>query len=129
RINATAVAYNTVYMQTSSPSSRPPLAVTAALHAYNGEIQWIVPNPGIQSSPIAVANGVLYQGIQNPAKIEALDAKSGRRLWEAPLPSPFRGGVSIANGAVYTSNGEPLSWVGEKAPYPYSVHCFTVDGA
>jgi outer membrane protein assembly factor BamB len=127
-INATAVAYNSVFIQNASPSSRPGLATTASLHAYTGDIQWIVPNPGQQSSPIAVANGVLYQGLLNPAKIEALDASSGDRLWEFALPSQFRGGVAIANGAVYTSNGQPLGWRGQQLPYAHSVYCFTVDG-
>lgn len=127
-INSTAVAYNSVFIQNASPGSRPSFATTASLHAYTGDIQWIVPNPGLQSSPIGVANGVLYQGLLAPAKIEALDASSGERLWEFALPSQFRGGVSIANGAVYTSNGEPLGWSGEKMPYDHAVYCFTVDG-
>ena len=142
KVDATAVAYNTVYVQSFAPwnmeeedemkakgSRSPLLASTSALHAYNGEIQWRVPNLGRNSSPIAVANGVLYQGIQDPAKIEALDAKSGRRLWEFLLPSPFRGGASIANGAMYTSNGEQLRGLFTRGSDPtYSVYCFTVDG-
>ena len=102
--------------------------VTAALNAYNGDIEWIVPNPSSQTAPIAVANGVLYQGFEPGAKVEALDALTGRRLWEYSLPSPYRGGVAIANGAVYTTNGEASSWRGEPVPYKYSVFCFTVDG-
>jgi len=127
-INSTAVAYNSVFIQNASPTSRPSFATTASLHAYTGDIQWLVPNPGQQSSPIGVANGVLYQGLLNPAKIEALDTSTGARLWEFDLPSQFRGGVAIANGAVYTSNGEPLSWNGERHPYEHAVYCFTVDG-
>jgi outer membrane protein assembly factor BamB len=143
KVNATAVAYNNVYIQTFAPTVMPifmddaewkqkenesVLAVTAALDAYNGEIRWMVPNLGRNSSPLAVANGVLYQGIQKPAKIEALNAKTGERLWEAPMPSPYRGGASIANGAVYTSNGELLSGLLTRGSYPYSVYCFTIDG-
>ena len=127
RINATAVAYNKVFVHNSSPG-RPPSYVTAALNAYNGDIEWIVPNPSSQTAPIAVANGVLYQGFEPGAKVEALDALTGRRLWEYSLPSPYRGGVAIANGALYTTNGEASSWRGEPVPYKYSVFCFTVDG-
>lgn len=128
RINATAVAYNKVFVQNSSPISVPPLAVTAALNAYNGEIEWIVPNPGMNTAPIAVANGVLYQGINTINKLEALDARNGRRLWEYTLPSEYRGGVAVANGALYTSNGEPEAWPGDPKPYKHSVYCFTIDG-
>lgn len=128
RFNATATAYNKVFVQNSSPDIQP-LAVTAALNAYNGDIEWIVPNPHLQSSPIAVANGVLYQGFDvSPGKVEALDAKTGRRLWEHSLPSGFYGGVAIANGAVYCGNGESASWKGEKRNHEYSIFCFTIDG-
>ena len=128
RTNATAVAYNKVFIQYCSPTSRPALAVTAALNAYNGDVEWIIPNPNVQTSPLAVANGVLYQGFLISNKVEALDAKTGRRLWEHALPSDFRGGVSIANGALYTSNGEAHDWEGEKVPHKFSVFCFTIDG-
>ena len=101
---------------------------TAALNAYNGNIEWIVPNPGPQSAPIAVANGVLYQGYLEPAKIEALDAATGRKLWEFPLPSEFRGGFAVANGKLYASNGEPTSWKEGQLPYKHSLYCFTIDG-
>ncbi|MBI4443402.1 MAG: PQQ-binding-like beta-propeller repeat protein [Acidobacteria bacterium] len=144
KLDAAAVAYNTVYVQAFAPiniededemkqedptTASSLIANTSALHAYNGEIQWMVPNLGRNSSPLAVANGVLYQGIQSPAKMEALDAKNGRRLWEYLMPSPYRGGASIANGAVYTSNGEPLRGQLTRGTEPvYSVYCFTVDG-
>ena len=126
-INAMAVADNIVYMQCASPASQPPMGVTVALHGYTGDVVWIVPNPGLQSSPIGVANGVLYQGMTNPAKIEALSIQNGRRLWEHALPTPFRGGVAIAGGAVYCTNGASLAWNGERGPF--AVHCFTLDGA
>ena len=126
-IDAIATADNKVFAQSASPVSTPPMAVTAALNAYNGNIEWIVPNPEMNSAPIAVANGVLYQGLNN-GMVEALDAKNGRRLWGYKMPSPYRGGVAIANGAIYTSNGEPTSWAGEQLPYKHSLYCFTVDG-
>jgi outer membrane protein assembly factor BamB len=127
-ICATAVAYDRVYIQTASPASRPAFGLTAALNAYTGDVEWLVPNPGLQTSPIAVANGVLYQGITFPAKIEALDAHTGARLWEAAMPSAVRGGITVANGAVYASNGETGAWRGNKTAYPHSVFCFTPEG-
>ena len=126
-IDAIGTAYNKVFVQWASPVSHPPLAVTAALNAYNGNIEWIVPNSGLNSAPLAIANGVLYQGLVN-GKVEALDAQNGRRLWEFQLPSAYRGGVAVANGAVYTSNGELTSWDGEPLPYQHSLYCFTLDG-
>jgi outer membrane protein assembly factor BamB len=71
---------------------------------------------------------VLYQGLLEPAKLQALDASSGRKLWEFPLPSEFRGGFAIANGAVYAGNGEPTSWGDLSLPYKHSMYCFTIDG-
>jgi len=127
RIDATAVAYNKVYVQNCSPGN-PPLYVTAALNAYNGDIEWITPNPAPQTAPICVANRVLYQGYDVGPKIEALDAMTGRRLWEYPLPSPFRGGPAVANGALYFSNGVTLDWKGDQTPQKYSLYCFTIDG-
>jgi len=127
-ICATAVAYNRVYLQSASPSSVPSLGVSAALNAYTGDIEWLVPNPGLQASPIAVANGVMYQGITNPAKLEALDANTGQRLWEFAMPSAVRGGMTVANGALYASNGETGAWQGEKTPYAHAVYCFTPEG-
>jgi len=126
-IDAIATAGNTVYCQYASSVSTPPMAVTAALNAYNGNIEWIVPNPDMNSAPIAVANGVLYQGLNN-GMVEALDSKTGRRLWQFKMPSAYRGGVAVANGAIYTSNGEPTSWSGQPLPYKHSLYCFTVDG-
>ncbi len=128
RTNAVAAAYNKVFIQSTSPGNKQLLATTAALNAYNGDIEWIAPNPNAQTSPLAVANGVLYQGFISKPKVEALDAKTGRRLWEHPLPSDFRGGVSIANGALFTSNGESHAWEGEKVDHKFSVFCFTIDG-
>jgi glucose dehydrogenase len=127
-IDAIATAYNKVYVQYASPASKPAMAVTAGLNAYNGNVEWIVPNPGMNSAPIAIANGVLYQGLVD-GRFEALDAHSGNRLWEFQMPSAFRGGAAIANGAVYAGNGEPSSWAGEPLPYQHSMYCFTVDGA
>ncbi len=126
-IDAVAAAYNRVYVQYASPTSSPAMAVTAGLNAYNGNIEWIVPNPAMNSAPISVANGVLYQGLLD-GTFEALDAETGRRLWEYKMPSAYRGGAAIANGAVFTSNGEPSAWSGERLPYQHSVYCFTVGG-
>lgn len=128
--DAIAFAYNKVFVKYGSPTSVPSSAVTAALNAYNGDIEWMTPNPYLSESPLAVANGVIYQGFNVGKKMEALDAMTGRRIWEHALPSDFRGGASIANGALYMSNGESQGTIegAEKRPYPYSVYCFTIDG-
>ena len=125
--NALAMAYNRIFVQWSSSSSPKPFSATAALHAYTGEVDWMVTNPLTNSSPVAVANGVFYQGFLN-GKIEALDAKTGRTLWDFALPSAFRGGFSVANGAVYASNGEGGAWDPGKRTKQYSLYCFTPDG-
>src|SRR6185503_20264432 len=125
--NAMAMAYNRIFVQWSSSSSPKPFSASAALHAYTGEVDWMVTNPLTNSSPVAVANGVFYQGFLN-GKIEALDAKTGRTLWDFALPSAFRGGFSVANGAVYASNGEGGAWDPSKRTKQYSLYCFTPDG-
>ena len=128
--DAIAFAYNKLFVKYGSPTSVPSSAVTAALNAYNGDIEWMTPNPYLSESPLAVANGVIYQGFNVGKKMEALDAMTGRRIWEHALPSDFRGGASIANGALYFSNGESQGTIegAEKRPYTYSVYCFTIDG-
>jgi glucose dehydrogenase len=125
--NAIAAAYNNIFLQWNSASSARPFSSSAALNAYSGDVQWMVVNPAGNSSPIAVANGVMYQGFVN-GKIEALDARNGRTIWEFALPSAFRGGFSIANGAVYCGNGEAgEAKIGQNGR-TYSLHCFTPDG-
>ena len=125
--NALATAYNRVFVQYASVASVKPYSLTAGLHAYTGDIQWSVLNSGSHSSPIAVANRVLYQGFLS-GKIEALDADNGRTLWEHTLPSAYRGGMAVANGALYSSNGEAGGSRKPPVPYKYSMYCFTVDG-
>jgi outer membrane protein assembly factor BamB len=120
--HSTGVANNTVYVQAGSLG----VNLTGALHAYTGEIQWLVPNSGPHQGPLALANGLLFQGGSNPHKIEALDAKTGKQLWQFPLPSIYRGGITVANGAVYTGNGGGNRWEGQ--PGPFSIHCLTIDG-
>ncbi|MBI2818967.1 MAG: PQQ-binding-like beta-propeller repeat protein [Acidobacteria bacterium] len=128
RQSSTAVAYNRVFVQTDTPTSRPALSLTAALNAYNGNIEWLVPNPGMHTSAIAVANEVLYQGFLD-GKLEALDAKTGLRLWEHALPSAFHGGMSIANGALFANHGiAGLNFDPEAASQKFAVMCFTIDG-
>ena len=123
--NALAFAYNKVYVAYVVASSVPPFGLTAALNGYNGDIEWITLNPLLHEAPLAVANGVLYQGLTVGKKFEALDALTGRRLWEFDMPSFFKGGASIANGAVYMSNGN----LGAPDPsMDFSVYCFTIDG-
>ncbi len=125
--NATAFAYNRVYLEWISEAGPAPSSCTAALHSYNGDVQWLVPNPGRSSSPIAVANQVLYEGFLD-GRMRALDARDGKTLWEYKLPSMFKGGVAIANGAMYTSNGGTLQWKPDQSSTKYAVYCFTLDG-
>lgn len=130
RVDALAVAYGKVFVQNSSPTSVPAFGVTAALNAYTGDIEWITPNPNLSQSPIAVANGLLYQGLVVGGKVEALDVNTGRRVWGYSLPSDYRGGAAIANGALYVSNGETdlQKRLNAGKGYNYSVYCFTIDG-
>jgi len=124
--NASAVAYDRLFLEWNSAGIAP-VYTTAALNPYTGDVEWMVPNPAASSSPIALANEVLYEGFMN-GKIQALDAKNGKKLWDYTLPSPFRGGCAVANGAMYASNGEGGGWEAEPVSYKYSVYCFTLDG-
>lgn len=121
--SSTGVADNSVFIQASSLG----INLTASLHAYTGDIQWMVPNTGSHSGPLSIANGIVFQGSSNPHKIEALSAKTGHRLWSYLLPSLYRGGITVANGAVYTTNGDGLGW--KPGGGPFSIHCLTLDGA
>ena len=125
--NAIASAYNKIFVQWDSSSSVRPFSASAALNAYNGDVEWMVTNNAVNSSPIAVANGVMYQGFLN-GKIEALDARNGKTLWDFSLPSAFRGGFAIANGAVYAGNGEEGGFKPGDLSKKYSLYCFTPDG-
>jgi len=57
----------------------------------------------------AVANGVLYVGIQGKPGIYvlyALDAGTGAFLWSKTLPSMYRETPAVTNGVVYVVSGE-----------------------
>ena len=125
QLNSTAVAYNRVFVVSNANQGdrRPSSSVTAGLNAYTGDIEWWIHNPATNSAPVAVANGVFYQGLVD-GTLSALDADSGDPLWEYKLPSGQRG-ISIANGALYTSNGGAIR-SGQQSRY--SMYCFTVDG-
>ncbi len=126
RMSSTAVAYNQVFMVSNANPPKGPMSVTAALNAYTGEIEWWVPNAVRIRAPVAVANGVFYQGLTD-GSLEALDTRSGRHLWQYQLPSPHRGGFTIANGRLYASNGE-LSLDGQATTDRYSIYAFAVAG-
>lgn len=123
RMSSTAVAYNQVFMVSNANPPKGPMSVTAALNAYTGEIEWWVPNMVRIRAPVAVANGVFYQGLTD-GNLEALDTRSGRQLWRYQLPSPHRGGFAIANGILYASNGE-LSLDGQASTDRYSIYAFS----
>jgi polyvinyl alcohol dehydrogenase (cytochrome) len=132
-MDSTAAAYNRVYLVSNainnldSESGRVAglgESVTAALHAYTGEIVWWHYNRSMNRAPVCVANGVFYQSLYNKS-LEAYDAHTGRQLWQSSLPSTSRGGIVIANGALYASNGEGGGFAPERE---YSVYAYTIDG-
>ena len=66
--NSTAVAYNKVYLVSNQRVTDPDStdrseSVTAALHAYTGEIVWWRHNDSMNRAPVCVANGVFYQSL------------------------------------------------------------------
>jgi outer membrane protein assembly factor BamB len=102
------------------------MSVTAALHAYTGDIVWWLPNTAVIRGPVAIANGVFYQAFVDGA-LQAINSEDGRTLWEYQLPTAHRGGITIANGALYTSNGALLGTSEEEEnEHTYSVYAFTL---
>ena len=144
-VDSIACAYNKVFVVSNAATQligKPPISVTAALDGYTGRIVWWTYNlEGICQGPLAVANGVLYQGF-NDGRMEGLDADTGKVLWQQMLPTARKGGFAVANGALYIGNGLPGSGIEGGAPgYTppdmterarkaggYSMSCFTVDG-
>jgi glucose dehydrogenase len=127
-LDSTAVAYNKVFVVSNAVTRKGSMSVSAALDPYTGDIKWWVPNSALNEGPVAVANGVFYQGLRD-GTLEALDTDTGAKLWEFKLPSAHRGGISIANGVLYTSNGEPSQSPDEEAKgKEYSIFAFSIDG-
>ncbi|MBI2820736.1 MAG: PQQ-binding-like beta-propeller repeat protein, partial [Acidobacteria bacterium] len=103
--NSTAAAYNKVYVISNAINDeRDPISsrslglsesVTAALHAYTGEIVWWRHNNAMNRAPVCVANGVFYQSLAD-GSLEAFDAETGAALWKSSMPSTSRGGIVIA---------------------------------
>ena len=145
--NVDEIAFNDnkVYVLSNAATQligKPPLSVTAALHAYTGAIVWWTYNlDGIIQGAISGANGLMFQGF-NDGRMQALDADFGKVLWEYTLPTSRRGGIAIANGNVYCSCGIPgalqlggaagmndpeLVAIMRRAAN-YSVFCFSIDG-
>lgn len=132
RLNSTATAYNRVFMVSNATGirGRSAKSVTAALHAYTGDVMWWVTNSAPIGAPVAIANRVFYQGLTDGV-MEAIDAISGEQLWKYKFTDILRGGMSIANGHLYTSIGSPQGWkrknaiVGKK----YAVYAFSPKGS
>ena len=126
-LSSTAVAYNRVFVVSNAVGvlGRQATSVTAALHAYTGDITWWVANSSMHQGPVAVANGVFYQGTDD-GNIEAIDADNGRQLWKEQLPQGMiRGGMSIANGRLYTSTGDATGWrIGKVSTRRYALYCY-----
>jgi polyvinyl alcohol dehydrogenase (cytochrome) len=126
--DSTAVAYNRVFVISNSFTRKGAMSATAALHAYTGDIIWWMPNSAPNIAPLAVANGVFYQGLMD-GTLEALDAEDGASLWQYKLPTPHRGGIAIANGVMYVGNGDPSAVTEEQAKAKqYSIYAFSIDG-
>ena len=132
--DSTAVAYNKVYVVSNAINDRDPItsrslglseSVTAALHAYTGEIVWWRHNDSMNRACVCVANGVFYQSLGD-GSLEALDAETGKLLWQSSLPSTSRGGIVIANGNLYTSNGE--GGLPTEPIHRYYVYAYSIDG-
>ncbi len=128
RLNSVAFANNKMFMVSNATGvqGRQAMSVTVALHAFTGDILWWVPNSAVIQGPVAHANGVFYQGLQN-GSLEAIDADTGEELWKYQLPSMLRGGIAIANGVLYASNGASLRWKPDPTKV-YSMMAFSIDG-
>ena len=126
-LDSTATAYNRIYIASNALGPKKRMSVTAALDAYTGDIIWWNPNDVLNRAPVAVANGVFYQGLMD-GTVEALDAETGAQRWEFKLPTAHRGGISVANGALYVGNGENAITEEEASQKQYSLYSFTIDG-
>ena len=132
-VNSTAAAYNKVYIVSNAITEMDSKigfstglseSVTAALHAYTGEIVWWRHNKSMNRSPVCVANGVFYQSLFD-GSLEAFEAETGKPLWRSDLPTTSRGGIVIANGTLYTSNSEGG---GFEPKNKYAVYAYSIDG-
>ena len=132
-VNSTAAAYNKVYIVSNAITEMDSKigfstglseSVTAALHAYTGEIVWWRHNKSMNRSPVCVANGVYYQSLFD-GSLEAFEAETGKPLWRSDLPTTSRGGIVIANGTLYTSNSEGG---GFEPKNKYAVYAYSIDG-
>lgn len=73
----------------------------SALNAQNGQQLWSLNMPMIDSSSsLAIANGILYAGIDN--SLYALNAQNGTVLWHVPIATPLH--PLIANGIIYVAS-------------------------
>lgn len=127
--DSTAVAYNRIFAVSGALTRNGSVSVTAALHPYTGDIIWWVPNAVDNHAPVAVANGVFYQGLMD-GTLQAFDADYGRLLWEHKLPTAHRGGIAIANGTLYVGSGEPSGATEEIVNRGrYYMYAFSIDGA
>jgi len=131
RLNSTATAYNRVFVVSNATGirGRSARSVTAALHAYTGDVMWWVVNSAPIGAPVAVANHVFYQGLTDGV-MEAIDAISGEQLWKHQFTDVLRGGMAIANGHLYTSIGAPSGWKLKNAieGKKYAVYAFSPNG-
>jgi len=131
-MSSTAAAYNKVFLVSNAIEVDPGTgrsaggsqSVTAALHAYTGEIVWWRHNPSMNRAPVCVAGGVFYQSLFYRT-VEAFRVQDGRKIWETGLPTTSRGGVVVSNGALYVANGEAG---GAEPKNRYYLFAYSLDG-
>jgi len=93
-----AVAYNTVYIPTSS--------ATYALDAENGTVKWSCPLDGEYSvSSPAVADGKVYFGLNNNY-VYALDAFNGDIIWSYKTEGAVQSSPAISDGLLFVGSSD-----------------------
>jgi len=93
-----AVAYNTVYIPTSS--------ATYALDAENGTVKWSRPLNGEHSvSSPAVADGKVYFGLDNNY-VYALDAFNGDLIWSYKTEGAVQSSPAISDGLLFVGSND-----------------------
>jgi len=95
---SSAVAYNTVYIPTSS--------ATYALDAENGTVKWSCPLDGEYSvSSPAVADGKVYFGLDNNY-VYALDAFNGDIIWSYKTEGAVQSSPAISDGLLFVGSSD-----------------------
>ncbi|MBA0750487.1 hypothetical protein Gogos_001898, partial [Gossypium gossypioides] len=78
------------------------------MDAKSSEILWSIMDPSNSrvSSPVTIANGVLFVGsTYKQGPIYSIDVKNGRILWSYETGATVYDGMSVSNGCIYVGNG------------------------